>query len=94
MAVGEAWLFIVKLGYYIDVLVNLQVLLYAVCTLQLLGLSYRRRTWQMPLFWEVPGFGLHKGAAQGSRHRAQGKNNNRKLISSLRLAPYALCLTC
>jgi hypothetical protein len=47
---------------------------------------------QISLFGEGPGFGLHKGAAQGSRYRAHGKNNNRKTIFSLRLAPYALCL--
>jgi hypothetical protein len=29
----------------------------------------------------------------GSRHRAQGKKNNNTLLFSLRLAPYALCLT-
>jgi|GEM_PF-6416397 hypothetical protein len=33
-----------------------------------------------------------KGTAQGLRHRAQGKNNKRKFIYSLCLAPYALCL--
>jgi hypothetical protein len=40
-----------------------------------------------------PALGCRKWQAQGLRHRAQGKNNNGKLIFSLRLAPYALCLT-
>ena len=34
-----------------------------------------------------------KGKAQGTGYRAQGKNNKRKLIFSLCLAPYALRLT-
>jgi hypothetical protein len=37
--------------------------------------------------------GCRKWQAQGLRHRAQGKNNNKKLIFSFRLAPYALCRT-
>jgi hypothetical protein len=36
--------------------------------------------------------GSPKRTAQGSRYRAQGKNNKRKLILSLGLAPYASCL--
>jgi hypothetical protein len=35
---------------------------------------------------------LQKGTAQGSRHRAQGKNNKKELILSLCLAPYTLYL--
>ena len=36
--------------------------------------------------------GSPKRTAQGSRYRPQGKNNKRKLIFSLSLAPYASCL--
>ncbi|MGD9036851.1 MAG: hypothetical protein PVF10_09850, partial [Syntrophobacterales bacterium] len=34
-----------------------------------------------------------QGTAQGSRYKVQGKNNKRRLILSLCLAPYALRLT-
>ena len=42
-----------------------------------------------------PGFGLPRREwlkVQGTGHRAQGKNNKRKRIVSLYLAPCALCL--
>ena len=39
--------------------------------------------------WDRP---LSQPQMGGSRHRVQGKNNQRKLILSLCLAPYALCL--
>ena len=43
---------------------------------------------KLPLFGEGPGFGLPKR----KRLKAQGKNNKRKLILSLCLAPYTLYL--
>lgn len=32
-----------------------------------------------------------KGTVQGLRHRVQGKNNKKKFVLSLWLAPHALC---